>query len=81
LQINGAFASALEGLTRGLALDLGKMDDLRIRVNCVMPGPVKTPLWDGVPKDAVDSMMEQFAQQALTKSVPGPEIVAQAYRE
>jgi NAD(P)-dependent dehydrogenase (short-subunit alcohol dehydrogenase family) len=46
--ING-FATALQGTTRGLALDLKP-----IRVNLVSPGAVLTPLWDGVPEEVRD---------------------------
>lgn len=37
--------SAMEGLTRALALELAP-----IRVNLVSPGLVRTPLWDGLPE-------------------------------
>jgi len=38
----GAACAALEGLARGLALELGP----RLRVNCIAPGMVRTPLHD-----------------------------------
>ena len=34
-----------------------------------------------MPDDAREGMMNHMAQQALTKSVPGPEVIAQVYRE
>ncbi len=34
------FAAAMDGMTKGLALDLAP-----IRVNLVLPGPVDTPIW------------------------------------
>lgn len=54
VQVSGATAAsvvyiatkgAIEAVTRALAVDLA---DDRIRVNCVAPGTVKTPLWRDV---------------------------------
>jgi len=36
------------GLTRGLAVDLGRE---RITVNCICPGPIRTGITDGIPED------------------------------
>lgn len=48
----GAACAAIEGLTRGLALELGP----RLRVNCVAPGMVRTPLHDHHPPERRDAM-------------------------
>ena len=42
-----AAKGALTALTRQLAVDLGP----EVRVNCVLPGPILTPMWDRVGKD------------------------------
>ena len=44
-----AAKSGVVGLTRGLAVDLGKEG---ITVNCVCPGPIHTGMTAGVPDDA-----------------------------
>lgn len=44
-----AAKSGVVGLTRGLAVDLGKDG---ITVNCVCPGPIRTAMTDGVPDHA-----------------------------
>ncbi|MEH6789881.1 SDR family NAD(P)-dependent oxidoreductase [Parasphingorhabdus sp.] len=36
------------GLTRGLAVDLGRED---ITVNCICPGPIRTGITDGIPEE------------------------------
>ena len=51
-----ASTEGVVGMTRALALDLAP-----IRVNCVMPGLIDTPLWDGV-KD-----FDKFANAFVTK--------------
>lgn len=42
-----AAKSGVVGLTRGLAVDLGRED---IIVNCVCPGPIRTAMTEGVPE-------------------------------
>ncbi|WP_027797000.1 SDR family NAD(P)-dependent oxidoreductase [Paraburkholderia acidipaludis] len=63
--------AAIEGLTRGLARDLG---DYGIRVNCVIPGAVRTPrqmqLWQSSESEA-----RIMAQQCLHERID-PEHVA-----
>jgi len=63
--------AAIEGLTRGLARDLGEFG---IRVNCVIPGAVRTPrqmaLWQSAESEA-----ELVGQQCLHERVD-PEHVA-----
>ncbi len=48
----GAVNSAVEGLARGLALELGP----RIRVNCVSPGMVRSEAYDKLPEDRREAM-------------------------
>jgi NAD(P)-dependent dehydrogenase (short-subunit alcohol dehydrogenase family) len=54
----GAINAALEGLTRGLALELAP-----VRVNCVSPGLVDTPLFDFLPAARREAMFAQAAQR------------------
>jgi len=48
----GAVNSAVEGLTRGLALELGP----KIRVNCMSPGMVRSEAYEKLPEDAREEM-------------------------
>lgn len=69
-----SFATALQGLTQNLALDLAP-----VRVNTVAPGAVDTALWDK--EDDVDrkDLMEDIADVTLTGEVAKPTDVALAY--
>lgn len=69
-----SFATGLHGMTRNLALDLAP-----IRVNLISPGAVITPLWDGIPKEQVDAMMEGIKSKNTTGEVGRPEDVAESY--
>jgi NAD(P)-dependent dehydrogenase (short-subunit alcohol dehydrogenase family) len=66
-----AGAAAIEGLTRGLAVDLAP-----IRVNAVRAGAIRTPLWDAVPEPQREAVFETFAQRALTRTIGEPEQIA-----
>ena len=48
-------------VTRNLALDLKP-----IRVNCVSPGAIETELWEGMPKEVKDGMMEAIVAKVPT---------------
>lgn len=54
----GAVNGAIEGLTRGLALELGP----RIRVNCCSPGMLRTEAYDAVPEAARERMYAETGQ-------------------
>lgn len=71
--ING-FATAIQGTTRGLALDLKP-----IRVNLVSPGAVLTPLWDGIPEEAREGMFKSFESKMATGKIGQVEDVAEAF--
>jgi NAD(P)-dependent dehydrogenase (short-subunit alcohol dehydrogenase family) len=58
-----ASAQAIEGLTIGLAVDLAP-----VRVNCVCPGVIETPLWDNFPQ-AYREMMHARAKAQLVPRV------------
>lgn len=68
------YAAGLHGLTRNLALDMAPL-----RVNLVSPGPVKTPLWAGIPEDKRNEMYEGMKKRVATGEVGKPEDVAEAY--
>lgn len=63
-------ASGLEGLTRGLAVDMAP-----VRINLVAPGAIKTEAMKGVPEQALDSL----AQATTIKRLGRPEDIAEAY--
>ena len=69
-----AGSAAMEGLIRGLALDLAP-----VRVNAVRSGAVRTPLWDAVPEPQRAAVFDTFAQRALTKTVGEPQQIAAAH--
>jgi NAD(P)-dependent dehydrogenase (short-subunit alcohol dehydrogenase family) len=58
-----ASSCAVEGLARGLAVDLAP-----VRVNCVCPGLIETEMWDKFPEGYRD-MMKAITQRQL---VPRP---------
>jgi len=70
------YASGLHGLTRQLAFDLSPKN---IRVNLVSPGPVKTELWNFVPKDKQEGFFKEQGSKTLTGKVGEPAEVAQTY--
>ena len=51
----GAVNSAVEGLTRALALELGP----RLRVNCCSPGMVRSEAYDKLPEEKRERMYEE----------------------
>jgi NAD(P)-dependent dehydrogenase (short-subunit alcohol dehydrogenase family) len=69
-----AVCSGIEGLARGLALELAP-----VRVNTVAPGAVNTELWDSFPKEIVGPMMQRLKNESTTGTVAGPEDLAESY--
>ncbi|GGG25777.1 SDR family oxidoreductase [Paenibacillus abyssi] len=69
-----AINSAIEGLVRGLAVELTPA-----RVNVVSPGLVDTPIFAGMPEEHRKAMFEGVAQQIPAKRVGKPEDLAQTY--
>ncbi|EPQ25652.1 uncharacterized protein PFL1_06789 [Pseudozyma flocculosa PF-1] len=70
------FAEGLVGLTRQFALDLAQHG---VRVNLVMPGVVKTELWDPMPQDVRDHVLAEAAEATLTKKCAEVQDLVHAY--
>lgn len=69
--LQGAINSALEGLTRGLALEFAP-----VRVNCVSPGLVKTEMYDTLEGDGRKAMFDGAAAKLPVGMVGRPEHIA-----
>src|ERR1700756_1417892 len=72
--LGASITSAMEGLTRALAVELAP-----IRVNIVSPGVVKTPLWSAMPAADREMLYRQMEQSLLVGHVGEPEEIAEAY--
>lgn len=70
----GSFATGLQGMCRGLALDLKPL-----RVNLISPGAVDTELWSGMPEEAREGMFKHIAKTMPTGTVGRAQDVAEAY--
>ena len=64
-------AGAIEGLTRGLAVELAP-----IRVNAVRPGVIRTPMWDQIPEPQREALFTTLAERTLTKAIGEPGQIA-----
>ena len=69
-----AWGGGTESSARGLAVDLAP-----IRVNVVSPGAVHTELFNGVPKEKLDGLLQSFRDASLVGKVGRPEDLAEAY--
>ncbi len=69
-----AYGSAIEGLTRGLAIDLKP-----IRVNVVSPGAVLTELFDSIPAERREAALDGMRKGTVLGKLGRPEEVAEAY--
>ncbi len=72
--LGASVCSAVEGLTRALAVELAP-----IRVNAVAPGLVKTELWAGMSDEARQGMYEKAAASLPVGHAGEAAEVAQAY--
>lgn len=68
-----AVNSAIEGLSRGLALDLAPT-----RVNTVSPGVIDTPMWDRMGQAQKQAMFDQAAKDLPAGRIGKPEDVGAA---
>lgn len=71
--LQGAINAALEGLGRGLALELAP-----VRVNTVSPGLIETPLWDRAVESVKTAAFASARSSLPVRRVGRPEDVAQA---
>ncbi|KAL2001511.1 hypothetical protein VTN02DRAFT_1652 [Thermoascus thermophilus] len=68
-----SYAAGLDGMVRGLALDLKP-----VRVNLVVPGAVRTEMW-GDDAARTDAMMAEIARKMPLGKAGTPDEVAEAY--
>ncbi|MGB8771529.1 MAG: SDR family oxidoreductase [Candidatus Korobacteraceae bacterium] len=71
--LQGAINAAIEGLVRGLALDLAP-----VRANAISPGLTKTPLYAGMDPKAREAMMQNVANSLPVRRVGEAEDIAEA---
>lgn len=72
--LGASICSAMEGLTRALAVELAP-----IRVNIVAPGLVKTPLWAGMREAERETLYARAGQSLLVGHAGEADEIAQAY--
>jgi NAD(P)-dependent dehydrogenase (short-subunit alcohol dehydrogenase family) len=72
--VASSICSAMEGLTRALAMELAP-----VRVNIVSPGVVKSPLWSSMAEKDRDALYSNMADTLPVGHVGEVEEVAQAY--
>jgi NAD(P)-dependent dehydrogenase (short-subunit alcohol dehydrogenase family) len=73
LALMSAINAAIEGLTRGLALDLRP-----VRVNAVSPAMVDTPLWASLDPKNYEALLKRVSSTYPAGTVGRPEDVAKA---
>ena len=69
--LGAAGVGAIEGLARGLAVELAP-----IRVNVVRAGAVRTPMWERIPEEQREGMFVAMAKRTLTGAIGEPEQIA-----
>ena len=69
--LGAAGVGAIEGLARGLAVELAP-----IRVNVVRAGAVRTPMWEGVAEAQREGMFVAMAKRTLTGAIGEAEQIA-----
>lgn len=72
--LGASICSAMEGLTRALAVELAP-----IRVNVVCPGVVKSPLWAEMAEEDRAALYRQTAEKLPVGHVGETEEIAEAY--
>jgi NAD(P)-dependent dehydrogenase (short-subunit alcohol dehydrogenase family) len=72
--LGASICSAMEGLTRALAVELAP-----IRVNIVSPGVVRTPLWADMTEADREVLYQQMADHLPVQHVGDAAEIAQAY--
>lgn len=81
--LGGALNAGVINLTQGLAVELakGSGENKKVRVNTVVPGLVKTELWDklGKSKEEQDETFRKGAEALSVGFVATPDHIAEAY--
>lgn len=72
--VGASISSAVAGLTRALAVELAP-----VRVNCVAPGVVRTPLWDRLPEQEREAVFAAAAATLPVGRIGEPSDAAAAY--
>jgi NAD(P)-dependent dehydrogenase (short-subunit alcohol dehydrogenase family) len=72
--IASAICGAMEGFVRAMAVELSP-----IRVNCVMPGVIRTPLWNSLPEVDRNALYANTANSLLVKRVGESADVAKGF--
>ncbi len=72
--LGASICAAMEGLTRALAVELAP-----IRVNCVSPGIVQTPLWANMAETDRAALYQQTADKLPVGHVGDTAEIAEAY--
>lgn len=72
--VASAICGAMEGFVRAMAVELTP-----IRVNCVVPGVIKTPLWDSMPAADRNGLYAYVENSMLVKRVGEAEDVAKGF--
>ena len=69
--LGAAGVGAIEGLARGLAVELAP-----IRVNVVRAGAIRTPMWDAIPDEQRQGMFVTMAERTLVGTIGEAEQIA-----
>ncbi|WP_228520620.1 SDR family oxidoreductase [Flavobacterium sp. CSZ] len=72
--VASAICGAMEAFVRAMAVELAP-----IRVNCVVPGVLKSNLWDTMPQGDREAMYKYYAETLLLKRVGETQDVAQGF--
>jgi NAD(P)-dependent dehydrogenase (short-subunit alcohol dehydrogenase family) len=72
--VGASISSAITGLTRALAVELAP-----VRVNCVAPGVVRTPLWKRLPEEERERIFATFSSTLPVGRIGEPSDAAEAY--
>jgi NAD(P)-dependent dehydrogenase (short-subunit alcohol dehydrogenase family) len=72
--VASAICGAMESFVRAMAVELSP-----IRVNCVVPGVISTPLWDSMGPQKRDEIFNQVTKNSLVKRVGLPDDVAEGF--
>lgn len=69
-----SYATGLQGMVRGMALDLKPL-----RINLVSPGAVDTELWSGMPVEQKQKMFQEMEKKIPVGKVGQVEDVVESY--